>query len=182
MKLIILGRDGVINERRDGPISETEDCIPIPGSLGAIARLSHAGHRIVVVASATGLESGMVDADSLNRIHEKLQLSVVNAGGHLDAIFFSPQPDLTPSGPEPEVRLLREIATRRGLDLADVPAVGDTLDHVLAAREAGARPVLLGTCHGASTNDEKELAGVAMFDDLSIFVEHFLLESSDAGA
>ena len=40
MKLIVLDRDGVINEARDDVIKETLDFVPIEGSLEAIARLS----------------------------------------------------------------------------------------------------------------------------------------------
>ncbi|MFW2134632.1 HAD-IIIA family hydrolase, partial [Ectothiorhodospira haloalkaliphila] len=55
MKLILLDRDGVIN--RDSPdyIKSPEEWIPLPGSLEAIARLSRAGWRVVVVTNQSGL-------------------------------------------------------------------------------------------------------------------------------
>ena len=43
MKLIILDRDGVINEDSDDYIKSPEEFIPIPGSLAAIARLKQVG-------------------------------------------------------------------------------------------------------------------------------------------
>ncbi|MGB5202296.1 MAG: D-glycero-beta-D-manno-heptose-1,7-bisphosphate 7-phosphatase, partial [Sedimenticolaceae bacterium] len=42
-RLVILDRDGVINEDSDSYIKSPEDWVPIPGSLEAIARLNHAG-------------------------------------------------------------------------------------------------------------------------------------------
>jgi D-glycero-D-manno-heptose 1,7-bisphosphate phosphatase len=42
MKLIILDRDGVINEDSDTFIKSPDEWVPIPGSLEAMARLNHA--------------------------------------------------------------------------------------------------------------------------------------------
>ena len=47
-RLIILDRDGVINHDSDQFIKSPEEWRPIPGSLEAIARLNHAGYRVVV--------------------------------------------------------------------------------------------------------------------------------------
>ena len=47
MALIILDRDGVINEDSDDYIKSPEEWVPIPGSLETIARLTRAaGHDI----------------------------------------------------------------------------------------------------------------------------------------
>ena len=42
MKLIILDRDGVINEDSDDYIKSTDEFVPLPGSIEAIARLHRA--------------------------------------------------------------------------------------------------------------------------------------------
>ena len=51
MKLIILDRDGVINEDSDLFIKSPDEWIPLPGSLEAIARLTKAGYTILNVTS-----------------------------------------------------------------------------------------------------------------------------------
>ena len=43
MKLLILDRDGVINEDSDAYIKSLDEWLPIPSSIAAIARLSRAG-------------------------------------------------------------------------------------------------------------------------------------------
>ena len=68
MKLIILDRDGVINEDSDDYIKSPEEFIPIPGSLEAIARLNHAGYTVLVVTNQSGIARGYYDIDALNRI------------------------------------------------------------------------------------------------------------------
>ena len=43
MKLVILDRDGTINESSDDFVKSPEEWLPLPGVLEAIARLNHAG-------------------------------------------------------------------------------------------------------------------------------------------
>ncbi|MBA5790823.1 D-glycero-beta-D-manno-heptose-1,7-bisphosphate 7-phosphatase, partial [Escherichia coli] len=46
-KLVVLDRDGVINVDSDAFIKTPDEWIALPGSLEAIARLNHAGYRVV---------------------------------------------------------------------------------------------------------------------------------------
>ena len=48
-KLIILDRDGVINEDRDDYVKSSDEWIPLLGSLEAIALLNHAGYQIAQI-------------------------------------------------------------------------------------------------------------------------------------
>ena len=65
MKLIILDRDGVINFDSDQFIKNPEEWKPIPGSLEAIARLTHEGWRVVVATNQSGMARGLVrDGDA----------------------------------------------------------------------------------------------------------------------
>ena len=58
MRLIILDRDGVINEDSEDYIRSLADWRPIPGSLEAIAALSKAGYTIAVATNQSGLGRG----------------------------------------------------------------------------------------------------------------------------
>ena len=89
-KLIVLDRDGVINHDSDQFIKSPEEWKPIPGSLEAIARLHHAGYRVVVATNQSGLGRGLFDMGILNAIHEKMHRAVALAGGRIDAVFYCP--------------------------------------------------------------------------------------------
>ena len=88
MQLVILDRDGVINEDSADYIKSPEEWIPIPGSLEAIARLHHAGWHVVVATNQSGIARKLFDPDILMRIHEKMHRSVSDAGGLIEAVFF----------------------------------------------------------------------------------------------
>lgn len=179
MKLIILDRDGVINEDSDAYIKKPDEWIPIPGSLEAIGRLCQAGYRVVVATNQSGIARGMFDVETLHRIHDRMHQSLAELGGTVDAIVFCPHgPDDGCECRKPKAGMLLEIAQRLNTSLSGVPAVGDSLRDLEAARTAGATPVFVRTGKGARCADAvRQQTDVAMYDDLAHFVDHLLGES-----
>ena len=92
MQLIILDRDGVINEDSDAFIKSPAEWKPIRGSLEAIARLHRAGWRVVIATNQSGIARKLFDLDMLSRIHETMHRQVAESGGLIDAVFFCPWP------------------------------------------------------------------------------------------
>jgi len=152
VKLVILDRDGTINEDSDQYIKSPAEWQPIPGSLEAIARLTQGGWRIVVATNQSGIARGLLDMATLNAIHAEMHRAVGQAGGRIDAIFFCPHaPDSNCECRKPKPGLLREIAARLGVELAGVPLIGDSLRDVEAAAAVGAKPWLVLTGNGKQT-------------------------------
>lgn len=176
MQLAILDRDGVINEIQDGCIASPSDWKPIRGSLEAIARLHRAGWHVVVATNEPGIASGQLDIDAHARINDVMLRRVAESGGVIDAVFYCPHaPDAGCTCHKPRPGLLFDIAERLRIRLDDVPAIGDSLSDVLAARAAGARPLLVKTGKGFGTVGSPELEGdVPVFDDLYSAVDSLL--------
>lgn len=177
MRLVILDRDGVINEDSDDYIKSPEEWRPIAGSLEAIARLYQAGYQIVVATNQSGLARGLFDMDTLNRIHNKMIEAVRQKGGEIDAISLCPHgPDDACDCRKPRAGLFRDIADRLKVNLAGVHSVGDSMRDVEAARAVGALPVMVRTGKGALTLTKagKALAGVPVYDDLAAFADALL--------
>ena len=174
MKLIILDRDGVINEDSDDYIKSPDEFIPIASSLVAIARLKQVGFTVVVATNQSGIARRLFDIGTLNAIHEKLQRELASHGASLDGIFFCPHgPDAGCECRKPKAGLLREIATRFHVDLDGVPSIGDSLRDIQAAREVGATPMLVKTGKGERTLDKHaaELHDIAIYADLAHAVD-----------
>lgn len=151
-KLIVLDRDGVINRDSDQFIKSPEEWQPIPGSLGAIARLHHAGFRVVVTTNQSGLGRGLFDMSMLNAIHEKMHRAVNHAGGRIDAVFYCPHSaDSQCECRKPRPGMLLEVARRFNVDLRGMPAIGDSLRDLDAAAAVGAQPMLVLTGKGEKT-------------------------------
>jgi D-glycero-D-manno-heptose 1,7-bisphosphate phosphatase len=171
MKLVILDRDGTINEDSDSHVKSVAEWRPIAGSLEAIARLTQAGFRIVVATNQSGIARGLFDTATLVSIHDTLQRGVAQAGGRIDAFFFCPHAaDSSCQCRKPKPGMLIEIARRFNVSLADSYMVGDALRDVEAAAAAGARPVLVLTGKGQRTRDEGRLPpGTEIYADLAAF-------------
>ena len=90
MRVVILDRDGVINEDRDDFVKNSLEWIPLPRSLEAIAQFSQAGWRVVVATNQSGIGRGLFDMHALNAMHEKMHHLVGKVGGRIDAVFFCP--------------------------------------------------------------------------------------------
>lgn len=169
MKLVILDRDGVINEDSDEFVKSPHEWQPIPRSLEGMARLYHAGYRLVVATNQSGIARGLFDFDALAAIHDKMQRLLGEFGGRTDGIFFCPHaPEDHCECRKPGIGLLRDIARRFQIDLSRVAVIGDKASDVQAARAGGGRPVLVRTGHGAELvdNDHGLLTGVPVFEDL----------------
>jgi D-glycero-D-manno-heptose 1,7-bisphosphate phosphatase len=154
MKLVILDRDGTINQDSDQYIKSPLEWKPIPGSLEAIARLTQNGWRCVVATNQSGLSRGLFDMSTLNAIHAEMHRAVGQAGGRIDAIFFCPHAaDSKCECRKPKPGLLREIGSRFNVELEGVPLIGDSLRDLEAAAAVGAQPYLVLTGKGKKTRD-----------------------------
>ena len=132
MKLIILDRDGVINEDSEQFIKSPDEWHPIPGSLEAIARLNQWGWRVVVASNQSGVGRGLFDMDTLNSIHEKMVKALAQVGGRVDAIFFvrtrpippaiAASPSLGCSSRSPNASMSTSRGAKRGDSLRDLQA------------------------------------------------------------
>jgi D-glycero-D-manno-heptose 1,7-bisphosphate phosphatase len=150
MKLIILDRDGVINQDSDTFIKSPDEWIPIPGSLEAIARLNHVGYRVVVATNQSGIIRGLFDLETLNLIHQKNVPDGSRSRRSDRRVFFCPDVDETHPYRKPNPGMLLEIVRRLKCNLQGVPVVGDSVRDIRAARAANAWPLLVRTGKGAS--------------------------------
>jgi D-glycero-D-manno-heptose 1,7-bisphosphate phosphatase len=181
VKLIILDRDGTINEDRDDYVKSPEEWVPIPGALEAIARLNHAGWHTVVATNQAGLGRGTFDMSTLNAMHVKMNQLLAKQGGRIDAVFFCPHtPEDGCRCRKPMPGLFEQIGERFGLDLAGVPVVGDTLRDLLAGSAAGCAPHLVRTGKGATLDDHAlqalcaQVPGTQVHADLAAFADSMI--------
>jgi D-glycero-D-manno-heptose 1,7-bisphosphate phosphatase len=182
MKLVILDRDGTINEDRDDYVKSPAEWVPIPGSLEAIARLNHAGWHTVIASNQSGLARGLFDMATLNAIHARMNRELAAVGGRIDAIFFCPHmPDDGCLCRKPRPGLIALIGERYGVELAETYMVGDSLPDLRAGVAAGCAPHLVRTGKGARL-DAAALAALAVeiphavvHADLAAFAQQLIL-------
>jgi D-glycero-D-manno-heptose 1,7-bisphosphate phosphatase len=180
-KLIILDRDGVINEDRDDYVKSAEEWVPLPRSLEAIALLNQAGYQIAIATNQSGLSRGYFAINDLHAMHSKMDRLLQPLGGRIDSIFFCPHVDSHGCDcRKPAPGLIKEIALRykksdSAQPLLGVPIVGDSLRDLQAGIALGASPHLVLTGKGQKTLDQGNLPeGTQIHADLMAFVTAIL--------
>ncbi|MFN9278683.1 MAG: D-glycero-beta-D-manno-heptose 1,7-bisphosphate 7-phosphatase [Betaproteobacteria bacterium] len=181
MKLIILGRDGILNEYRDDHVKAAAEWVPIPGALEAVSRLNHAGWHAVVATNQAGIGRGMIDMASVNLIHAHMNKLMQAQGARLDAVFFCPHtPEDRCECRKPLPGMMLEIGRRYGMDLRQVPVAADTLRDLQAAHAAGCEPHLVRTGRAAGLDEaqveqwQQKVPGVRVHADLAALAEHLI--------
>lgn len=177
MKIIILDRDGVINQDSDNFIKSVDEFIPLPGSIDAIAKLKHAGYKVYIATNQSGIYRGFYDENTLHAMHEKLANLLNEKDSVIDGIEFCPH------GPadhcdcrKPQPGMYLNIAKQENItDLSDVLVVGDSLRDLQAAQAVNAKPHLVRTGKGERTIKKGEgLDGIPVYNDLSDFVNQLI--------
>ena len=188
--LIILDRDGVINFDSDAYIKNPDEWLPIPGSIEAISRLSHAGWAVAVATNQSGIERGLFDISTLHAIHNKMVQAVNQAGGRLDGIFFCPHTNSSGCAcRKPAPGLMHDIARRFKRELTGVPVIGDSLRDLQAGAAVAADLWLVKTGKGprtlqaAQTDPDKQLPkGTRVAENLADAIDQILAITAGASA
>lgn len=183
--LVILDRDGVINEDSDDYVKTLDEWIPIPGSIEAIARLSQHGFTVTVATNQSGIGRGFIDLDDLEAMHERLYELVESAGGKIAGIFYCPHhPDDDCECRKPKPGLITAIEDEFGQSALGAWMIGDSLRDLEAGELKGCIPALVRTGKGERTlqkmqsEQSSEWQGLRVYADLSAAVDALIAESA----
>jgi len=176
MTLVLLDRDGVINEDSPNYIRNASAWIPIAGSLDAIARLSHAGRQVAVCTNQAGVGKGLFTQADLDAIKRTKTLEVERIGGRIDGVFCCiHSPDEHCACRKPAPGLLHQAMKAFGVTAADTTFVGDSVRDAQAALAAGCAPILVRTGNGVRSELGARALGVDLiFDDLAAATDWLL--------
>lgn len=174
-KVVLLDRDGVINNDSNDYVRTVDEWVPISGSIEAIARLYHAGYRVFVITNQSGLARGYFTLTTLQQMHAKFADLLTAHQARVEHIYFCQHtPDVNCDCRKPKTGLLRQLVADTGLDLTGVPFVGDSLRDLQAADSFGCLPVLVKTGNGKNTLSKPLPAHTQIFTDLADFTQQLL--------
>lgn len=175
-KLIILDRDGVINQDRDDFVKSADEWIPLEGSMDAIAFLTEAGYTIAVATNQSGIGRKYFTLQDLTEMHAKMHRLAIQAGGVIDGIWFCPHmADDHCDCRKPKPGMILDILERFQAKAEDTWLVGDSLRDLQAIDAVGGRSALVLTGKGKKTLQEKESElpeNTQVFDSLLAFAQY----------
>ncbi len=181
MKLVILDRDGVINEDSDEYVKSADEWQAIAGSCEAIAHLHQAGWTVAVATNQSGLGRGLFDLDDLEAMHAKMSELVEAAGGVIAGVFYCPHtPDEGCDCRKPRTGLIGAIEHELATSASGAFFVGDSLKDLQAGHTKGCQPLLVKTGKGKRTlaslagKPQPEFKNLPVFDNLAAAAQYIL--------
>ena len=142
VRAVFLDKDGTLIE--NVPYNVDPALVQLaPGAPQALARLSMAGFRLIVVSNQSGIGDGRFAAAALLAVERRIQALLAPAAA-IDAFYYCPHSRSAGCGcRKPSPGLLLRAAAEHGIDLGRSWLVGDILDDVEAGRRAGCRAALI---------------------------------------
>jgi D-glycero-D-manno-heptose 1,7-bisphosphate phosphatase len=168
--LVLLDRDGVINE--DGPegVLKFEEFVFLPRAIEGIVRLTQAGFRIAVCTNQSAIGKGTTTHAIVRQVHGYMCAQVEKAGGKINEIYYASEaPNDFSLWRKPAPGMLLEAMRQFNVDAARTPFVGDMERDMQAAVAAGCPRILTRTGKGArleAAGIPAELLPVTVTDDL----------------
>lgn len=181
MKLIIIDRDGVINEDSEFYIKNIDELSVIPSSIEAINILTNNGYIVVVCSNQSAIGRGFLKIADLNEINEEIIKLVEQGGGEISAIFICPHtPNDNCACRKPKPKMIYDICERFNIeDIKKIMFVGDSLRDLAAISQANGIPVLVKTGNGKKTLQKGKLPkGTLVFENL-LEVSEYLIEKDN---
>ena len=176
MKIVFVDRDGVINKNRSDYVKNWSEFDFLPGSLEALKLLTLNDYHIILISNQSVINRGMVTAEGLEEIHQKMTAAVSDHGGSIEAIYFCPHvPEDGCDCRKPEPGLIFQAQGDYGVDLSKTCMIGDSFKDISCARRAGCgRAILVRTGHGKEAERLCQDAGIKadhVADDLMAAVK-----------
>ncbi|MDH5473022.1 MAG: HAD-IIIA family hydrolase [Gammaproteobacteria bacterium] len=182
MKLIILQRDGVINQLVENGIKSLQDWKPIPGSIKAMGQLCQSGYSLVIIVNRLAMSNDAPDIETLHAIHSQTGQLLEQYGGYVEALFYCPHDSKDECDCHtPGAGIYSDIAKRFQCDLSNVPVIIDNLADIDSIKSLGASAVIVKTGRGAATLaavDSHDLKTMTIYNDLAEFSEAIIAETT----
>jgi histidinol-phosphate phosphatase family protein len=143
---LFLDRDGVISQRLPGDyVTRWEDFRFLEGVMEALVSLSSIFGLIIIVSNQQGVGKGLMSQEELKIIDLKMKEEIRQAGGRIDAAYYSPYLS-SENHPErkPGTGLgLKAKADFPGIDFSRSIMVGDTASDMEFGKRLGMITVLI---------------------------------------
>ena len=179
---VFLDRDGTLVHEAVDYITQPKDLHLIEGVGQALRRLQAAGYLLVVVTSQACLAKGLLDEQTLKKIHDRLQSLLGQEAVQLNGVYFCGYHSEgtvekyanESERQKPAPGMLLEAAAELGIDLSQSWMVGDATRDVQAGSSAGCRTIIL-------TDPEQTEKGGNVPPDITAadFTAHNLSEAAD---
>lgn len=174
--IIVLDRDGVINEDLWGYVTKKEEFKFIEGSIEAIRKLHESGYTIAIATNQACINKKIISEDELKEVHDYMNSVIESNGGYISYIAFCPHvPEEKCLCRKPAYGLLEDIEKNLNTSVKQKYFVGDKESDIQCALNYDCVPILVKTGYGNKTLLSPSCPSEnRCFDNLLAAVEYIL--------
>ena len=159
LKLVLLDRDGVINQDVGSPgVIDPQQLVLTPGAGHAVGKFQRAGLKVAIITNQSCVGKRLINATELRSIHQRLQDLLLNEDpdAKWDELYESlTTTDVVDPRRKPAPGMILEACDDFGVSPAETVFVGDTLTDLQAAHAAGIpQRILVSTGYGTAIMEE----------------------------
>jgi len=166
-RFVLLDRDGTIMVDRHY-LADPTGVELLPGAAAGLRRLRDLGLGLAVVTNQSGLARGLMTAEQVAAVNQRLRELLFAEGITLDGIYLCPHaPEDRCFCRKPAIGLAMQAARDLGFDPAEAFVIGDKASDIVLARNLRARAILVRTGNGRQTERSGNCAPDAIVDDLA---------------
>jgi D-glycero-D-manno-heptose 1,7-bisphosphate phosphatase len=143
---VFLDRDGVLNRKApEGEyVARWKDFSVLEGVVEALARLSRAGLRMLVVTNQRGVALGRYTVKDVEALHTQFQQLLAERGAHIDAFYICPHDHGDCNCRKPLPGLFEQAAAEfPSIAPASSVMIGDSLVDMEFGKRLGLRTILI---------------------------------------
>ena len=156
---VFMDRDGTITEEM-GYLKDSKKLRLVPRSAEAIRLLNKREILAIVVSNQSGVARGYFTEKTVRETHKRLEELLKEKGAYLDGIYYCPHHPKFGSPKyrkncncrKPKPGMLLRAAKKFNLDLEKCYVIGDKVEDIKLARNAGARGILVLTGYGQKSS------------------------------
>jgi len=137
---IFLDRDGVLNHKapRGCYIERWADWTWAEGAKEAVAALTNAGYRLIIISNQAGIARGCMTQEDVETIHQHMLSDLALMGGQIDAIYYCPHHwDDGCRCRKPDIGMFLQASRDFHIDVSRTVFIGDDERDGIAAKNAG---------------------------------------------
>lgn len=150
--LILLDRDGVLNENRSDYVKTPDELVLIKGSADAVSRLNHAGYQVALVTNQSAVGRRIISEEMLKQIHNKLREELGKRDAQIEKFFVCTDPPWAATHRrKPAPGMIQEALSYFSTQASESCMIGDSLRDLEAAATLGCQKILVRTGNGADT-------------------------------
>jgi D-glycero-D-manno-heptose 1,7-bisphosphate phosphatase len=141
---VFIDRDGVINANRADYVKSWNEFQFLPGSREAIAKLTRAGHRVVVCTNQACVAKGIISMAMVEYIHNKMIAEIAEMGGVVEKVYYCPHAkEANCDCRKPRPGMLLKARDELRLEMTGAVFIGDSITDIQAGFAAGVHTILV---------------------------------------